>query len=257
MIRPQHFVQYGGSDEALLARNVAAYIAEGLRRDQPCIVAATEEHRDAFARELKQDAIDDRAAIHNGSLVFLDAREIAAALLDSGTPSRSRFDEMVGEVVRGAIRAKRRAVRVYGEIVGIYWSDGRHEAAVQLEHLWNELLRDLDFSLYCGYPIGVFDGAFTSDALDDLMCAHGKVISGVEDCLAEQSLAQAFGRVLGNRASLLRDYIREPYHPHWSSLPKVEAMVLWLRNNLRDYAADILSCAEEHYQLAVGCRNGA
>src|SRR6185369_562599 len=48
-------------------------------------------------------------------------------------------------------------VRAFGEMVALLWADGRREAALELEALWNELGANLSFSLLCAYPISAFD----------------------------------------------------------------------------------------------------
>ena len=58
---------------------------------------------------------------------------------------------------------------MYGEMVGILWSQGHAVAAMRLEELWNELLRELPFSLLCGYLI---DGGSDRTDLDPIRRAH-------------------------------------------------------------------------------------
>ena len=41
---------------------------------------------------------------------------------------------------------------MYGEIVALLWAAGHVNAALELEGFWNELGREIPFSLYCGYP---------------------------------------------------------------------------------------------------------
>jgi hypothetical protein len=42
-------------------------------------------------------------------------------------------------------------------MVSIVVSDGRREAALRLERLWNDLAEVIPFALLCAYPIGGFD----------------------------------------------------------------------------------------------------
>jgi hypothetical protein len=55
---------------------------------------------------------------------------------------------------------------------------------------------------------------------------------------------------LGSRAHGLRLLIKANYRPSWAVLPKAEAIILWLRNNLPHEAEDILSLARQHYQAS-------
>ena len=47
----------------------------------------------------------------------------------------------------------------FGEMamVALFWTDGKWEAAIHLEKLWNELARSFAFSLLCAYPLRVFE----------------------------------------------------------------------------------------------------
>jgi hypothetical protein len=250
---PLHVLQFGSSDELRLSRNVGAYVSEGLERRQRCLVVATQEHTAAFVEQLERRRIDPGAATRSGRLVLLDADEVAAALLAGGMPSRAKFEEIVGERLRIRGDSGARGLRAYGEIVGVYWAQARRDAAVLLEEIWNDAMHDADFSLYCSYPIGVFDRAFTADDVDGLMCSHGMMVSGLEAQAAETALESALDRVLGRNALMVRQLMRAPYRPRWSTLPKAEAAILWLRGNLSGYADEILAHAAGTYaELVAG-----
>jgi PAS domain-containing protein len=42
-------------------------------------------------------------------------------------------------------------------MVALLWAEGKRDATLRLEELWNELAEQHAFDLLCGYPIGVFD----------------------------------------------------------------------------------------------------
>ena len=44
-------------------------------------------------------------------------------------------------------------------MVALLWQNGLVEAAIELELMWNQLLRGRDFSLLCAYPTGAFEHA--------------------------------------------------------------------------------------------------
>ena len=45
----------------------------------------------------------------------------------------------------------------YGEMVALLWAQGKRDATLRLEELWNELAERHTFDLLCAYPIGAFD----------------------------------------------------------------------------------------------------
>ena len=143
-----HVVQFYDHDHELVA-GVGPYLAETIRSGGVAVVIATEGHRQAFAAWLAATGVDPEAA--GATLVMRDAREAADALLIDGRVAAHRFDKLIGDLVREAAGSGR-PVRAYGEIVALLWADGHVRAALELEELWNQLGREVDFSLYCAYP---------------------------------------------------------------------------------------------------------
>ena len=93
-----------------------------------------------------------------------------------GRPDRARFADLVGTAVARAQDGHPR-VRAFGEMVGLLWSDGKHEAAIALEELWNELLGHQPFALMCSYPARQF--AFGGSLLARIVEAHTDVVRSV------------------------------------------------------------------------------
>lgn len=151
-----HAVQFYGND-AELFKTVGAFLSEGLVAAQPAVVIATEPHRKAIEAALEERFIDVERARRLGDLVLLDAEETLATFMVDGVPTASVFKKVVGDVIEQTLRGRERTpVRAYGEMVDILWKQGKTEAAVRLEVLWNELASTHVFSLLCGYAIGNF-----------------------------------------------------------------------------------------------------
>jgi hypothetical protein len=66
-------------------------------------------------------------------------------------------------------------VRAYGEMVDILWREGKIDAAIELEQLWNELASKYSFTLLCTYSV---DSLLKGDCKGvDLICGtHGRVL---------------------------------------------------------------------------------
>jgi len=47
-------------------------------------------------------------------------------------------------------------VRIFGQVIDVLWQKGEHDAAIQLEMLWNQLARTETFSLLSTYAMGPF-----------------------------------------------------------------------------------------------------
>ena len=158
-----HVVQFYDSDEFLGAR-VVSFLRIGLREREPLVVISTREHAELFTAELAGSGIDVDAALRDGSLTLLDARETLAKFMVSGMPDWHRFKGVVGGVLERALaRNPAPHVRAYGEMVDVLWRDGQAAAALRLEEFWNDLGALYAFSLLCAYRMGNFlreaDGA--------------------------------------------------------------------------------------------------
>jgi hypothetical protein len=181
----EHIVQLYGGDDQLLVRNVSRYLAEGLRRGDGLVVIATREHTDAMLRQLLQTSGEGSAARRAGRLVVLDARDTLDSFMVDGQPDQDLFRNVVGSVLQDVrARSVSGMVRAFGEMVGLLWVDGQHAAAVRLEEYWNELLSGSTCSLYCAYPIDIFDGGRETAGLEAVLSTHTHLCAGSSTLLS-------------------------------------------------------------------------
>jgi hypothetical protein len=169
-----HVVQFYGHDDEL-AENVGRYLSEGLDAGGTAIVIATVAHRRAFTDHLAEAGVDVDRARADGALVLLDAAEAMAAVLVDGRLAPHRFDKEIGDPVRAAAAAGR-PIRAYGEIVALLWAEGHVVAALELEALWNALALEVEFSLYCAYPLASVEGEGDVDAFHEVCRQHSAVV---------------------------------------------------------------------------------
>ncbi|MDB5093468.1 MAG: putative two-component sensor histidine kinase protein [Candidatus Eremiobacteraeota bacterium] len=245
----RHVVQFYQGDEQALTRNVARFFHDGLICGQGVVVIATAGRRAAIVRELGGLSVDVDAAVRSGSAVLLDAEETLGRLMLDDRPDAQRFEWVIGSVLR-ALRdvTGSRDVRAYGEMVGILWEAGRRADALRLEELWNGLIEREELELFCGYPIDVFGAAFGITEMDAVLCAHTHLVSADAERALEAAVERAMDDVLGARSDLLRPLMKANYRPSWAVLPRGEAIVLWLRNNLPGTADEILRRAQSYYR---------
>ena len=82
------------------------------------------------------------------------------------------------------------SVRAFGEMVGLLWVDGQRSAATRLEEYWNELLSGSTLSLFCAYPIDVFNGGSENAGLEAVLCAHTHTYAGPRTMLSSPRAAR-------------------------------------------------------------------
>ncbi len=104
------------------------------------------------------------------------------------------------------------------------------------------------FSLFCAYPIDIFSEGFRSERVDELLCAHSHLLPSGERGDLQSALNRAMDGVLGSKVVELRQLISAQARPAWGEVPKAEATILWLRQNLPHYAETILERAKGYFE---------
>lgn len=246
-----HFVQVYKADEVDLTRNVGRYLWEGLRLGEGAVVIVTPEHRELFTRHLVQLGADVPVLLNSNQLVFLDAHQTLAKFMVDGQPDWQRFEKVVRRAMRQVARKEdAEGLRAYGEMVGLLWKARQFAAAIRLEQLWNKLLEQSSFSLYCAYAIDLFGKEFDPANLEGVLCTHTHLVPAQPDGSLEAALNHSLDEILGGKADALRVRIKAHHQPAWAVLPAAERMVLWLRQNLPDQADLVVNRAQQLYQLA-------
>ena len=136
------------ADDAELLSHVTAYVVDGLAQGEACLVIATPQHRAGLRHRLALAGLGG----HGGRLLELDADEVLRRFLRDDWPDPALFDLAFAEVLRTLLRQGGR-VRVFEEVVGLLHANGMLPAALQLEKLWEQLQRELDFPVLCAYPL--------------------------------------------------------------------------------------------------------
>jgi len=167
-----HFVHFYENDGRLID-SLEEFILSGLVARDACIVIATEPHRIELRHRLEKAGINIAAEIFHKRFIDLDARATLDRFLVEGWPDSEAFEAVVREVITAA-RAGGRPVRAFGEMVALLWDEGREEAAVRLEAMWNNLIPTEDLSLFCAYPSTVQMGS--SQLIQEVVAAHSSVI---------------------------------------------------------------------------------
>lgn len=172
--RGEHLVHFF-EEELALAEAASAFLAGSLGQGGAAVMVATPEHRASIGERLERRGCDLARLRAEGRLVELDAAETLARFMADGMPDPGRFQAVIGSVLDSVTPDVVAGTCVYGEMVALLWRDGRHDAALRLEKLWNDLMRRREFALFCSYPASAFDGADNRKLLE-VCAAHGYVI---------------------------------------------------------------------------------
>lgn len=162
-----HTVQIYEDDAAFLDA-LEGFVAAGIRQGDAIILIATPAHLEGLERRLEASGFDVAAAILRDQYIALDAKRALSKFMVDGWPDEALFENFVGGLLARA-KGNHRKVRAFGEMVALMWAEGQCGATVRLEHLWNRLVHQESFSLFCAYP----KTGFTEDANDAIaqVCA--------------------------------------------------------------------------------------
>jgi anti-sigma regulatory factor (Ser/Thr protein kinase) len=169
----EHLVQFYDRESDLVA-SVGAFLFQGLQAGEVAVVIATRAHRGAFEDYLVAAGFDVAGAVGSGSLVLLDAAATLSRFVATGSVVPEQFRSVIGGVLR---QGAGRRIRAYGEMVALLWDEGCVPAAIDLEGLWNDMLREFPVSLLCAYPSQSFSGLDDADAMREVCDLHSAVVS--------------------------------------------------------------------------------
>jgi signal transduction histidine kinase len=173
-----HTVQFYGDDSFLLDE-LSRYVGSALGAGDASVVIATRAHREGLARRLKARGLDISLASRQGRYVSLDAAGTLSKFMRDGRPDQARFGEVVGgAIASAALEARGEFPRVvaFGEMVALLWAEGKAEAALELEQMWNDLAQVHSFELRCAYPINLFSSGSDGELIGKICGAHSHVV---------------------------------------------------------------------------------
>ncbi|MDB4995257.1 MAG: sensor hybrid histidine kinase [Myxococcaceae bacterium] len=177
-VRPgEHAVQFYEREETLYDA-VATFLREGLNRNEPLVVIATEPRRKAFALRLEASGVDLEAAMKSGRVVMRDAAETLTTFMRDGSPDPALFRAAIGLIFEASAASTppRPRVRAYGDMVDVLWRQDNRTGALQVERLWSELAASHDFSLLCAYVLDSFFRSSDAEYFEKICGSHDRVV---------------------------------------------------------------------------------
>jgi DNA-binding NarL/FixJ family response regulator len=147
------------SDEESLLIGFTCFVEVALKAGNPAIVIATESHRKSLLQRLQERGVDAAAAIEQGRYIPVDVFEALSTFMVNELPDPARFFRVAGDLVAAAARAAKEdhpCVAACGEGAHFLWAEGKADAAIQLEHLWDEMAETRNVDTLCGYVLKNF-----------------------------------------------------------------------------------------------------
>jgi DNA-binding NarL/FixJ family response regulator len=166
------------SDDAAFLRGLAGFVETALDAGNPVIVVATEPHRKGLLETLMARGIDGAAAIEQGLYLSLDVYQALATFMVDDLPDSTRFLKIFGDLLSSTARAakgKHARVAACGEFAPALWAQGKAEAAIQVEHLTDEVAKTGNVDILCGYVLNSSQRDQESHIYERICAEHSAV----------------------------------------------------------------------------------
>jgi hypothetical protein len=243
--RCDHLVQTYTNDRHL-ARVVSDYVGTGLARHESAVIIATPPHVQLIVYRLTTLDIDVPAAVERHQLLILDARETLASFMIDGWPDRDRFLRFVAATLDRVRPAASTRLRFHGEMVELLWRDSA-DATLELERLWNEVLRAEGASLLCGYRLDGLDRRLQR-TLRWITGSHSHLLPAEDQPRFEGAVDRAYAEVFGagEDVRMLRELVVTSANLT-TAMPEAQAALLALDTLPLPIADDVRARAHRHY----------
>jgi DNA-binding NarL/FixJ family response regulator len=178
-IRIRHEVDFY-SDDAALVDGFSRVIEAALKAGTAVILIASDAHHRLILNRFRKNAVDVDAAIEKGSYLSVAAADALDAIMDHEIPDATRCGILLSDLVIKAAKAataKSARVAICGECAPTLLVEGKVDAAIRLEHLWDETTREHDVDTLCGYLWSAFPEG-ESNTIFRRICAEHSAIHG-------------------------------------------------------------------------------
>jgi DNA-binding NarL/FixJ family response regulator len=177
---PHHHEVQFYSDDAVFLDSFTHFIAAALEAGDVAIVVATESHRDSLVERLKVQGLNMDAAIRQGTYIPLDVAKTLSTFMVGDMPDPDRFFEVVGDLIRTAAKAGKSAhprIAACGECAPLLWAEGKADAAIRVEQLWDQIATTYEVDILCGYALSSFRGEEDEHIFRSICAEHSAVYS--------------------------------------------------------------------------------
>ena len=168
------------SDHTALLNGLAQFIKTELFDGNAVIVLAKKPHQNLLIQALQATDPNFGSALQQGRYLPMDVDETLATYMVDGVLDVARFRKESEKLVDTAARAaigKHPRVAACGECGSELWRRGNPDAAIAVEHLWDQIARERNVKLCCGYVLSDLQRELELRIYERICAEHSAVFS--------------------------------------------------------------------------------
>lgn len=165
-------------DDSLFIDGFTRFIETALNKGNPAIAIVTEAHQRSIRKQLQIRNV--AAGMQERLYASFDVNEALSMFMVDDWPDATRLIEWVGDVIMRAARAatgQSARVAICGECAPILWAQGKSDAAIQLERLWDTIAESHDVDILCGYSFASLRRSENSHIFERIRAMHSAAYS--------------------------------------------------------------------------------
>jgi DNA-binding NarL/FixJ family response regulator len=178
--KARHEVGFYADDSEMLD-HFARFVGTALNAGDAAIVVLTESHQASLFQRLVVDGVNVDTEVGRGAYIALGVAETLSSFMVNGVLDSVLSRKLADDLIRKAARSEgeSRRIAVCGEALNTLLAAGNVEAALTLEHLWDEIAQDYQAQVLCGYLRDTFARTENTSVLEQI-CAEHSVAHGRE-----------------------------------------------------------------------------
>ena len=141
------------TDNVSLLNDYGAFAEPVLKSGAALVVVSVASRRGELEHTLSERGIDVSRMTAAGRLRWLDVADALASVMVDDWPDDARFSKVMTELIVDAAGQSRARVGVWGECAPALWREGKADAAIRIEQLWDELSSQHQIETLCGYSM--------------------------------------------------------------------------------------------------------
>jgi len=166
------------ANDGFFVDGFARFVKAHLKIGHPAVVIGTPQHRAGVLARLRAEAVDVATAIHGGRYLEVDSLDTLSKFMSGDVPDESRLMRVATEIIMLAAAAgqgRDPKVVICGELAPLLLEQGNVEAAIRVEHLFDNIVGTHDVDLLCGYLSSTFQSAKNNQAFERVCAEHSAV----------------------------------------------------------------------------------